>query len=200
MSILSRKRDLLYLAFFIIHIPVLFCVDLASLYPKSIKPAFLVKLHEYQVKTYADRFFTEPPAWFGVYIWMEALYHVPLSFWAIGALLRSTSSSVKHRSMGMLMVFVDDPKVPLHLLVYAVQTVITTATCIADFLSWSDYENQQKVELMKLYVPYLALCGYALTHFATVTDRNAAVFMGVDMFGRLSQSIDRRRLDPRKTK
>ncbi|KAK6432957.1 hypothetical protein LTR95_010865 [Oleoguttula sp. CCFEE 5521] len=165
MSILSRKRDLLYLAFFIIHIPVLFCVDLASLYPESIKPAFLVKLHEYQVTTYADRFFTEPPAWFGVYIWMEALYHVPLSFWAIGALLR------------------NDPKVPLHLLVYAVQTVITTTTCIADFLSWSDYEHQQKLELMKLYVPYLAL----------------SVFMGVDMFGRLGQSIDRRRLDPSKT-
>jgi hypothetical protein len=52
----------------------------------------------------------------------------------------------------------DDPRLPVHLLVYAVQTAVTTATCIADYLSWSDYENSQKIELGKLYVPYLALC------------------------------------------
>jgi hypothetical protein len=52
----------------------------------------------------------------------------------------------------------DDPRLPVHLLVYAVQTAVTTATCIADYLSWSDYENAQKIELGKLYVPYLALC------------------------------------------
>ena len=46
----------------------------------------------------------------------------------------------------------------VHLLVYAVQTALTTATCIADYLSWSDYLNSQKIELGKLYVPYLALC------------------------------------------
>lgn len=52
----------------------------------------------------------------------------------------------------------DDPRVPVHLLVYAVQTALTTATCIADYMSWSDYLNSQKIELGKLYVPYLALC------------------------------------------
>lgn len=29
-------------------------------------------------------------AWFNVYMWMELLYHVPLSVWAIGALFRGT--------------------------------------------------------------------------------------------------------------
>jgi hypothetical protein len=55
---------------------------------------------------------------------------------------------------------IDDPRIPLHLLVYAVQTTVTTTTCIADFLSWSSYENAQKLELLKLYVPYLALRKY----------------------------------------
>lgn len=41
---------------------------------------------------------------------------------------------------------------------FALQTAITTSTCIADYLSWSDYSNTQKMELGKLYVPYLALC------------------------------------------
>ena len=38
------------------------------------------------------------------------------------------------------------------------QTAITTATCIADYLSWSGFSNAEKLELGKLYVPYLALC------------------------------------------
>jgi hypothetical protein len=46
-------------------------------------------------------------------------------------------------------------------------------TCIADYLSWSDYSGNEKFELGKLYVPYLAL----------------AVFMGLDMFYRLSKMI-----------
>lgn len=54
--------------------------------------------------------------------------------------------------------FLDDPKVPIHLLIYAMQTAVTTATCIAEYLSWSGLENAEKLELGKLYVPYLAVC------------------------------------------
>ncbi|KAM0708580.1 hypothetical protein Q7P35_005232 [Cladosporium inversicolor] len=159
-SIFSRKRDLVYLIFFIIHVPIVFCVDLAPLYPASLKPEFITTLREWYISTYADRFFTQPPAWFNFYMYMELVYHVPLSVWAIGALIR------------------DDPRVPVHLLVYAVQTALTTATCIADYMSWSDYLNSQKIELGKLYVPYLAL----------------SVFMAVDMLGRLHAVVGERKV------
>jgi hypothetical protein len=56
----------------------------------------------------------------------------------------------------------DDPMVPVHLLIYAMQTAITTSTCIADYLSWSNFSSSEKIELGKLYVPYLALCEYLL--------------------------------------
>ncbi|KAF2403365.1 hypothetical protein EJ06DRAFT_526966 [Trichodelitschia bisporula] len=98
-------------------------------------------------------------AWFKLYIWLEVLYHAPLSAWAVGALWR------------------DDPKVPVHLLGYAVQTAVTTATCIAEYLSWEDFSAEQKLQLGYLYVPYLAV----------------AVFMGVDMFGRLLGQVERAR-------
>jgi len=62
--------------------------------------------------------------------------------------------------VSVLMTVLDDPRLPVHLLVYAVQTAVTTATCIADYMSWSDYLNSQKIELGKLYVPYLALCTF----------------------------------------
>jgi hypothetical protein len=71
---------------------------------------------------------------------MEALYHLPLSLWAIYGLLS------------------DSPIVPLHLLVYAVQTGITTATCISEALSWRGLTSAEKGSLMGLYVPYLGVC------------------------------------------
>jgi hypothetical protein len=63
-------------------------VDLAPLYPDSLRPAFITELRKYYIATFRDQFFIAPPAWFDLYIWMEFLYHVPLSIWAIGALLR----------------------------------------------------------------------------------------------------------------
>ncbi|KAJ9620639.1 hypothetical protein H2203_007848 [Taxawa tesnikishii (nom. ined.)] len=163
-SILSRKCDLVYLLFFIIHIPIIFMVDITPLYPAALKPQFMTDLRQWYITTYRDQFFIQPPAWFNTYMWMELLYHVPVSAWAIGALLR------------------DDPRLPIHLLVFAVQTGMTTLTCIADYLSWSDYQNQDKIELGKLYVPYLAL----------------AVFMGVDMFGRLNAMLSKRGIESAK--
>jgi len=73
---------------------------------------------------------------------MELLYHLPLCTWAIPALIR------------------NDAKVPIHLLVYAVQTAITTMTCIADYLSWTNVTAEEKITLGYLYVPYLALCKF----------------------------------------
>ncbi|KAF1344228.1 transmembrane protein 6/97 [Delphinella strobiligena] len=154
-SIWNRKRDLIYLVFFAIHIPVMFLVDLTSLYPAALKPQFVTALRGWYIDTYRDQFFVSPPAWFDAYIWMELIYHVPLSTWALGALLR------------------DDPKVPIHLLMYAVQTAITTMTCLADYMSWTTVSNAEKLELGKLYVPYLMV----------------SVFMGVDMFGRLCKKV-----------
>ena len=83
------------------------------------------------------------------------MYHLPLSLWVIGGLWR------------------DDPLVPLHLLIYAVQTALTTLTCIVDIVDWKNVPMQHKIELGKLYVPYLAL----------------SVFMGFDMFTRLKGRI-----------
>jgi len=94
-------------------------------------------------------------------MYMELVYHVPLSVWAVGALLRGRQYWELLEGLEtekLISCHVDDPKVPLHLLIYAMQTAVTTATCIADYLSWSGFSNTQKIELGKLYVPYLALC------------------------------------------
>lgn len=132
-------------------------MDLVPFYPEALTPQFMLNIRMFYVETYHDKFFTHPPAWFNMYLWMELLYHTPLSVWAVGALMRSKSATGRPLAVP-LMESSDDPKLPLHLLIYAIQTAITTSTCIADYLSWSDFSNSEKIELGKLYVPYLALC------------------------------------------
>jgi len=72
---------------------------------------------------------------------------------------------------------------------------MTTLTCIADYMSWPSYTNAEKLELGKLYVPYLAICELPLffpshaLHILCVTDDEPAVLMGVDMYVRLSKTV-----------
>jgi len=63
-------------------------VDLTPLYPESVKPTFLTGLRKWYITTYQDQFFVSPPKWFEAYMWMEAIYHLPLSLWVVGALVR----------------------------------------------------------------------------------------------------------------
>ena len=48
---------------------------------------------------------------------------------------------------------------PAHLLAFSVQTAVTTLTCVVEALSW-DAPREDKIALMQLYVPYLALGMY----------------------------------------
>lgn len=66
-----------------------YLVDTFPLLPSFLHADFIVQLRQFYVNTYNDKFFQgTPPPWFTAFIWMELLYHFPLSVWAIGALLR----------------------------------------------------------------------------------------------------------------
>ena len=56
----------------------------------------------------------------------------------------------------------EHPLLSMHLLIYAVQTFITTLACTVEMLSWEDRTHVQKRELAGLYVPYLALCKWII--------------------------------------
>lgn len=62
-------------------------VDLVSLYPEWLTPFFLINLRQFYSEKYQDKFFTEPALWGKAYVVMEAVYHLPLSIWAIKALI-----------------------------------------------------------------------------------------------------------------
>lgn len=56
-----------------------------------------------------------------------------------------------------LMRLIDDAKVPLVLLLFAAETVLTTLTCVADYTSWDNVTLEVKRGLNGLYLPYLGL-------------------------------------------
>lgn len=55
------------------------------------KPQLLVDIRNWYITTYKDQFFVRAPAFFVTYLIIEAVYHFPLSVWAVGAILRGGS-------------------------------------------------------------------------------------------------------------
>ncbi|KAF7716361.1 Uncharacterized protein PECH_000146 [Penicillium ucsense] len=140
MALPSRKRDLAYLFFFASHIPIIFLVDTVPLQPAWFRSNLSTTIREYYIATYRDKFFEEPaPVWFNAFIWMELLYHVPASLWAVWGLMR------------------DHPLIPVHLLVFGVQAFVTSLTCLVDVWSWTDRSMEEKQQITYLYGPYVAL-------------------------------------------
>jgi hypothetical protein len=62
----------------------------------------------------------------------------------------------------------------LNLLIFGIQTALTTFTALVEMLSWEGYTMGEQLRLSSLYGPYLAL----------------AVVMAVDAFFRLTRVID----------
>ena len=91
----------LYIAFFLVHIPIIFIVDITPLYPPSLTPDFLLQIRHWYHATYKDRFFasasgvegdmsrgmgmgvTGVPSWFCMFLWMEGLLHVPICIYGL---------------------------------------------------------------------------------------------------------------------
>ncbi|KAI1208496.1 transmembrane protein 6/97 [Annulohypoxylon truncatum] len=182
MSSARYYLDKVYLTYFLIHLPVLFCVDLVPLYPTSlwVPPSsplhFLYELRVYYIETYNDQFFAPPPApipsFFTLFAFLELVFHLPVSLWAVRALLaggRDTGSAVKRSGLS--------GRAELLLLVYGIETALTTAACMYEAFLWDPavVTAEQKVVLLGgLYGGYFAL----------------AVLLTVDMYARLLSRLD----------
>ncbi|KAL2867208.1 EXPERA domain-containing protein [Aspergillus lucknowensis] len=143
MALWSRKRDLIYFGFFAIHIPIILLVDAVPILPSPFDNTISRELRNYYITTFRDKFFEGPaPGWFTSFMYMELYYHLPLSVWALGALLR------------------DDPLVPIHLLVFGFQSFLTAWTCLVEVWDWEDRSLAEKRNLTSLYGPYVALGGF----------------------------------------
>ncbi|KAI3316675.1 transmembrane protein 6/97 [Xylariaceae sp. AK1471] len=171
--------DRIYLVYFLIHIPILFCVDLVPLYPASLwaPPSsplhILSQLRQYYITTYNDQFFLPPPAkipsFFPLYAFLELVFHLPVSIWAVRALYPSTSKSKSGSGLS--------GGAELLLLVYGLETALTTLTCMYDAALWDPAVvtlAQKRVLIGGLYGGYFAL----------------AVLLTTDMYTRVLKRIN----------
>ncbi|KAI1820001.1 transmembrane protein 6/97 [Xylaria intraflava] len=174
MASIRSVLDRVYLVYFLIHIPILFLVDLVPLYPSHLwqpeeSPLHILStLRDYYLENYNDQFFRPPPAqiptFFPLYAYLELLFHLPVSLWAVRVFLRGPRrSSSRARLSG---------SAELLLLVYGIETALTTLTCMYDAAHWDPAVvtlEQKKVLIGGLYGGYFAL----------------AVLLTVDMYGRV---------------
>ena len=87
----------------------------------------------------------------------------------------------------------DHQLLPVHLLVFGVQTGITTLTCLVEMLNWQGYTNEALGRLCSLYVPYLAVGMDSLSwlsHHMMILTTVIATLMSVDAFLRLKRVLE----------
>ena len=156
-------------------------IDLAPFIPYSLRPQLSHTLRKFYIERYNDRFFTNPPAWFTMYMYLEAGYHLPLSAWMVWAIPNGKKCSIPfHHSQGCFFLWVrtvanapaDRPLLALNLLIFALETAITTLTCVVEVASWDGYTAGQKGDLYSLYVPYLVVGESALLLIRNGTNGN----------------------------
>ncbi|KAK8127880.1 membrane protein [Apiospora sp. TS-2023a] len=165
----TSKLNTVYLVYFIIHIPILFCVDLVPFYPASWYAAAgplapLGQLRAYYLEAYKDQFFqpTGVPSFFALFCFLELAFHLPVSIWAVAVLAKKAALRGKDE---------------LLLFLYGVETALTTATCMWEAYGWSEelITGAEKVTLIGgLYGGYLAV----------------ALLLSVDMWVRLSKKLE----------
>ena len=142
-------------------------------------------LRDWYIATYGDRFFYNAPAWFPVLTFLELVYHLPVTIWAIPALLR------------------NDPRVPLALLVFGMETSLTTLVCLAEMLSWDELTSAQRgvQGLGGMYGGYLAAGKLpigvlssprplkGMRDIFSMKLTGTGIFMTLDCYARLDQTI-----------
>jgi len=153
----ERPLDLLYVAFFYIHIPATLLLDLQALYPKSLVPAVMSNLPALYVAMSQDPLvggdmgYFGPnyiASWFKAFLILEMIFQLPVFVYGIRDLRRES------RSIYVL------------LLIYGASTATTTLACIAVILTTPTTSAQtvvsgvlsvtegQRLLLLSSYVPF----------------------------------------------
>ncbi|KAF8892125.1 transmembrane protein 6/97 [Infundibulicybe gibba] len=140
----SRPLDLLYFAFFFIHIPSTLLIDLQPMYPPALRallPAVVQNLPAWYVRFSNDPLIggalsaatpSHELVWFRSFMGLEAFFQTPVFFIGLYGLYKGLT-----------------PALTVLLLLYATSTATTTLPCIAYILS--------RTLLLGSYVPFFLI-------------------------------------------
>ncbi|CAL1715502.1 unnamed protein product [Somion occarium] len=156
----SRPLDLLYFAFFAIHIPNTLLVDLQALYPSHLLPGSIANLPKLYVNLSSDPLIGGAMGYFGLpddYVWfksfllLEAFFQLPVFVLGLRGLWKGSRS------------------IYLLLLIYGASTTTTLLPCLAVLFSTPitsadtiaakavSVTSEQRLLLLSSYIPFLII-------------------------------------------
>jgi len=144
-SLKARPADLLYFSFFLIHLPATLFVDLQAIYPSSLVPTLLKDFTRWYVDFSGDPliggafFGGQEWIWFRTFLWLEAIFQVPVFILGARALYYGPPISQKYYPL---------------LLAYSASSSTTTLPCLATVLSTSTLTATQRMILLSSYIPF----------------------------------------------
>lgn len=84
----QRPLDLLFIIYFVVHIPTALLLDAQSILPRHLFHEQLLKMTEGHIKSTGDPLVSTNPVWFKAFIWCELILQVPYFFAATYAFIK----------------------------------------------------------------------------------------------------------------
>ena len=138
---ISNTARLIYLVYFVTHIPITMCVDLQGLFPGFYEGTPLAGLLDWYVATYNDVLMEGARSgdmpWFKSFLFCEALFQLPFFFYASVALAQKINSV----------------RVPM--IIYGSHVATTVLAILTEFAYSPALTQEQRLTLFGFYLPYL---------------------------------------------
>ena len=151
--------DLLFLVYFLVHIPIVIFVDSQAVLPKWCYPKTVVDLLEWYCREYKDSMMVDPPAWFQAFVYCEILFQLPFFILASYVFIKGINRF---------------PWIRRPVLMYAAHTATTTIS-IAFHIFLYDFSGSkhpgpitfnERFTLFAIYSPFLIIPIMLLVNFS----------------------------------
>jgi hypothetical protein len=127
-----RPLDYLFLAYFLLHLPISIGVDLQLIFPREHFPLFLRTTLDGWVKDADDVLTGTAPLFYRVFVWIELFFHIPFFVAAIYAFVRGKEW------------------IRLPTIIYATEVLTSMAVVIAESWDRSHAPLQTKLKLQSV--------------------------------------------------
>lgn len=77
-SLYSRPLDAIYILWLAIHLLIIIFIDIVPFYPTFLQFPVLLQVQANYIADYKDPLVSNPPPWFLAFLWVEALYQLPI--------------------------------------------------------------------------------------------------------------------------
>ena len=135
---ISNLSRLVYIIYFVTHIPITICVDMQGLFP-HIYPAKLTNMFSWYISTYNDPLMASPPVWLRTFLILEAFVQLPFFFWAAYCLCQRLNV------------------IRIPMVAYGAHVATTVAPILMEFIMDADLTKNEKATLVSFYSPYLVI-------------------------------------------